>query len=625
MDRLQLCYERELDYLRNAFLRRFVENSDDSSNHSDAANQLGIDADGFHDPSVRELVDAFAFLNARTNQRINDGYSEVLEGFLNVLHPQLLRPIPSSAVAQVVLASNLSPEVHVLPRGTAIKTGIIDGKPLGFRTCCDLNLVPAKLSACTLRRPTTKAESALPGVSVMSMELECLAAGAGFNKLKWLDCDPSLRFFVKEQRDDSCEFIGYLMQCLTGISVVSNGKYVGELSADDVTFSSIEEEQTWLPSARTAFCDQLLYEWLAYPRRLSFFDVNVKRVFPKIEGSRLELLFHFHSQSAHENMVQPLGGDLASGGKIEIGLGCVPIINLFSQPSVAIEHSLMRLEHPVVIDEQRLDMYEVFSVDHVELLSRTTNEIREFAPMHEPFLDATDDRRFLQDSMDSQYSIRREYVAGESIDHPPVGSDVFISLAGEIDDVASTMRVDVTAFNANMPQQVKAHQTRLKLDSPNQRIRALNLVTKPTVTIRPTQNSRNLWCLVSHFTRNCLAIRDADGLRQLLRTYEIASADEDRRQRTRRFIDALQECAIEPVVGRRMIRDGARTSSRFVQGHRFKVQLSNLSDSEAYVFSYVLAKYLSQSCNVNSFVLTNINVTGGLEFEFDEKGKRAVL
>ena len=79
-DELLHYYEQELAYFRQVapeFARR----------HPTIAGRLRMSEEEIDDPHVERLIQAVAFLNARTRRKIDDDFPEISQALLQVLYP----------------------------------------------------------------------------------------------------------------------------------------------------------------------------------------------------------------------------------------------------------------------------------------------------------------------------------------------------------------------------------------------------------------------------------------------------------------------------------------------------------------------------------------------------------
>ena len=109
-DDLLLYYERELDYLRKSAVQ-FAEK------YPKVASRLALEPTKCEDPHVERLLEGFAFLAARVHLKMEDEFPEITDGLLNIVYPQLVRPIPSMSVVEF----QLDPEKGRLTSGMKIE------------------------------------------------------------------------------------------------------------------------------------------------------------------------------------------------------------------------------------------------------------------------------------------------------------------------------------------------------------------------------------------------------------------------------------------------------------------------------------------------------------------------
>ena len=79
-DDLLPFYERELTFVRQ-HAKEFAEK------YPKIASRLLLEADKCEDPHVERLIEAFAFLTARIQHKIEDELPEITDALLGVLYP----------------------------------------------------------------------------------------------------------------------------------------------------------------------------------------------------------------------------------------------------------------------------------------------------------------------------------------------------------------------------------------------------------------------------------------------------------------------------------------------------------------------------------------------------------
>ena len=156
-DDLLLYYERELTYLRKLgaeFAQRYPK----------VASRLQLEANKTEDPHVERLLEGFAFLAARVHRRLDDDFPEISEGLLEMLHPQLVRPVPSMCIIDMPLgpAQGRLPGGYRVKRGSILQSRPVQGVPCSFRTAYDTTLWPLSITSAEWMTP----DRAVPNVRV---------------------------------------------------------------------------------------------------------------------------------------------------------------------------------------------------------------------------------------------------------------------------------------------------------------------------------------------------------------------------------------------------------------------------------------------------------------------------
>ena len=134
-DELLPYYNRELAFIRNLG-REF------SKAHPQEAGHLHMSGD-YEDPHVSRMIEAFAYLNARTRHKIEDDFPEITESFLGVLYPHFLSPFPSASIVKFRLDGGQveATDGHEIELHTPLET-----HSCRFRTCYPVTIWPFEVS-----------------------------------------------------------------------------------------------------------------------------------------------------------------------------------------------------------------------------------------------------------------------------------------------------------------------------------------------------------------------------------------------------------------------------------------------------------------------------------------------
>src|SRR5262245_30605206 len=93
-DALLPYYNRELSYLRRL-------GAEFAQANPKIAGRLRLGPDASEDPHVERLIQAVAYLNARTRLKLEDDFPEITNALLGVLYPHYQVPIPAMAIVQL--------------------------------------------------------------------------------------------------------------------------------------------------------------------------------------------------------------------------------------------------------------------------------------------------------------------------------------------------------------------------------------------------------------------------------------------------------------------------------------------------------------------------------------------
>lgn len=125
--RLLEYYNRELSYLRETGAEFAIQ-------HPKIAARLGMQGTDIADPYVERMIEAFSFLTARTQLKIDAEFPRFTQRLLEVISPNYVTPTPSMAVVK------LFPDKQEgdLAKGFTVTrdTGFVSHIPEGENTAC---------------------------------------------------------------------------------------------------------------------------------------------------------------------------------------------------------------------------------------------------------------------------------------------------------------------------------------------------------------------------------------------------------------------------------------------------------------------------------------------------------
>jgi type VI secretion system protein ImpG len=593
-DALLPYYNRELSYVRR-LAGQFAQA------HPKIAARLRLGPDSSEDPHVERLIEAFAYLNARTRRKLEDDFPELTEALLGVLYPHYQVPIPSLAIVQFDLAEeqNGLTAGATLPRHTQLETESIQGLPCRFRTCYPVTLHPIELRHASLSRPPFAAPSApqlAQAAAVLRLVLGCRDAAVNFADLT----AQSLRFFLKGQPQHVYLLYELLFNHALGVALAGGADDPAPVLLDKECLRPVgfERDEGLLPyTARSCVGYRLLTELFAFAPKFLFADLaGLGEGALRRAGNQLEVFVYLNR--AAPDLEQNLSEDT-------FRLGCTPVVNLYPQRAEPIPLTQTDYEHRVVPDARRPLAHEVYSIDRVTASARDGTGV-EFRPFFS--VKHADEGRAGQTFW---HAVRRQAENGTGATDP--GQEVFLSLVDlELQPAASadwTVDVETTCLNRDLPGRLPfgGDQPRLQVSEGGALVGRVSCLTPPTPTLRPALRHGALWRLISHLSLNHLSLvgdgDQADALREVLKLYDFTDSAQ-----TRQLIDGVLEVRSRRVTGR----PRGQTAEAFCRG----VEVTVCFDEEKFtggglfLFACVLERFLGLYCSLNSFTKLIATVKG---------------
>ena len=273
-DELLPYYHREL-----VFIRRM--GAEFAEKYPKIASRLRLSAEGSQDPHVDRLIEAFAYLNARIQHKLNDDFPEITDALISVLYPHFQRPIPSMAIVQFGLDRTQAELTtgHQIDRGTTVETELVNGENCRYRTCFRHSVVALRAASGHVGQPTVHCASNRP-----------VGAGQGRAAVVAQHVRPTVHF-----SKFGCDRLRFLSACHAA------AEHSGALRADSQSDPAksvlatspagsaaggacrrralspvgFEPAEAILPySARMFAGYRLLTEYFSFPEKFSFFDLD---------------------------------------------------------------------------------------------------------------------------------------------------------------------------------------------------------------------------------------------------------------------------------------------------------------------------------------------------------------
>lgn len=598
-------YNRELVYMRELageFARQ----------HPKVARRLGMHGIEVADPYVERLIEAFCFLSARTQIKLDAEFPRFTQRLLEVVYPNYVAPTPAIAVAQF----RPSHKEGDLMRGVTVprNTMLLAHAPTGestqceFRTTQPLSLWPLEIAEARLTgippdiqglERYVPAHANIQGALRLRLRLN---GEVTFARLSGLDSLPV--YLCGNDRIASHLFeLIHSAACATLIGKPGTmGERPHAVTNDAVGYVGMAPDDGALPLDWNKFHGHnLVHEYFACPQRFYFFGLNgLAPGLAKIDQREAEIVILLSKSP------QALASQVDA---VQFALFCTPVINLFPMRTDRMEIHPGHAEFHLVADRRRPLDYEIFSV---QKLSGQVNEHSaplEFRPLfatlnrdegnHGRYFSMRRERRLISDQA-RKYGTRTAYT----------GSETFVSLVDQKEapypNELRYLSVEAMVTNRDLPNLVPRNGLN-DLRSPDSiPVDGVGLIRPPSAPRAPFAEGETAWRLVRQLGFNYLSLTDLDhreggqGLRDMLRLF--VASDDVAQQRQ---IESLIGSEVRPVT-RRLPGNGPIIYGRGVQC-QLTVDETGFSGISPYLFGVVLEHFLARHVTVNSFTQTELN------------------
>ena len=530
------------------------------------------------DPDVERLLEGFAFLTGSLRAKIEDEFPELTHGLLNMLWPNYLRPVPSMTIVQFSAIPGALAQPAFVARGCPLDSVPRDEVVCHFQTCHDMWVYPADIADISARSGND--------ASAITLDI-ALHSTLTLGELE-LD---KLRFYLGGDGWTAYELYFWLASKLSHIEVEVDGKRF-PLPASALKTIGFDREDALLPYPGNVYSGyRILQEYFCFPESFLFFQIKSSD-WPNqpMPVERFKLHFCFESPLPPELKIR----------KDSFMLNCVPAINLFQHESEPIDLNGRQVEYPLKASYRQADSFEIFSVDSVEgWVEGQPGCARGNQRLYHPFESFQHQIERANGRQALYYRIRvREAVNGAGFDH------ALSFVRGDETEVVGldeSESVTLTCTNRARAAQLLVGDLCVPTgESPT--FATFRNIIRPTRPLRPALDGSLHWTLISNLSLNYVSLLRRDALVQVLRTYDFPTLyDKQAEQASRKRLAGIEAIVTEPVD--RLVRGMPVRGLKSVLSIR---QSAFASEGELYLFSTVLAHFLSLYASVNAFHLLEV-------------------
>jgi type VI secretion system protein ImpG len=553
-------FEDEMRYLQEAG-KAFAEV------HPDRARYLNVDSLTDRDPHVERLFEGVAFLTARVREQLDDELPQYTEGLLRLMHPHLVRPVPSFSVLEFTPRPGMLQETTVFEPGVEVQSRPVSSgedvpTPCRFTTTAPVTLQPIELTGVRLEWPDAESSTAVLTFSVdRNADLRALDLAR-------------LRLYFYADPTDASRMHLYFTRHVAGLTVSAGGQEVHRHGQRWVTPVGLDADERLLPSSPYSLSGyQLLQEYFCFRPKFWFVDLgglDALREMP--EADTFTVRVHF-------NRAYP---EKWAFGEQNLRLHCTPVANLFQTDATPVRVTHRASEYRVYGDVRRPRTMPVYDVRRVVGTESATGRRHEY----EPFLSFSRDRSGTR-------------VFSETSRIGPSGSyETYVSVGGWGASVErlteETLTMEVRCTNGNLPREELREGDVTQPGPGYVNVASFRNLTQPSRELLPPLDRHPdlFWMLVSHLALNRTSVLSVEALTNTLRLYDWANT-----AGTRRRIDGIRSVDWVPseMLDRGSIRRGAEVRLEVEDGHF-------ADEGDLCLFGNVLHRFLSTYATINTFV-----------------------
>ena len=550
---------------------------------SDANPQLApFLAERGSDPDVERLLEGFAFMTGRLNQKLRDQLPEMTHGMIDMMWPHYLRPIPSMSIVEFTPIANAMTESMRIERGVELDSIPVEGTSCRFRTCYAVDVMPLSLSATRLTQDAKGSSLELTfkthsGVSLSQLDLS------------------KLRIFINGDPFVTQTMYLWLRRYLKKISVQSD-QHEKLKGGEAIPASSIRPVGYGVDESLFDYADnvfpgyRLLQDYFVLQEKFLFLDIlNLEAV--RHAENTFTLVFEFERNLEEHVRVN----------KDMFRLFATPVSNLFSRDADPIRVDLTAMDYRVRPSGRNANHYDVYSIDSMESRAQGMAERRVYTPVasfaHEE--SASANRGFYAKHLKSS-------VTGK-------GFETYVSFAGHKNKAdkltQEIVSVSLTCTNRQLPEKLKVGDISVPTSSTPEFVTFAN-ITPTTATVYPSLDEDLQWQLISNMSLNYSTLTNPEMLRTVLRTYDFKALSDRQAQRQLDLkLSGISDINVES--GDRLV-DGLP-----IRGISITLTLKEshfTSEGDMFLFACILNQFFSLYASINSYHM--LTVIG------EEKGER---
>ncbi|MEK7739997.1 MAG: type VI secretion system baseplate subunit TssF [Pseudomonadota bacterium] len=546
------------------------------------AQRLSLNQEQIDDPHIERLIQAFSLIAARIDKKLADSYDIFTRSLFEVMFPQYLRHFPACSVVSFedLNKQKQLTDVHIIPKGTTLKSRSFKGVQCEFNTSAEVKLLPIQLESLSFQT-NPSAHIHLNQNATLNLKFELL------NPVKnWLK-NEKLPIYLDAISNFPLQVLDHIFHKETSFSLRINHKVVAIKNPFEVM--GFDENESLLPvDQHTHHAYRLLIEYFCFPEKFSYLNLNLDFLkLLKEENLSFEVQIHLKLNLNDQAIIR----NYSELNVANFKLFTSPVVNLFEKQAEPQKINHKNLEYPLMTDAHHPEFYQVYSIVEMNLIREKSNQDQVVYPIL-PFFAMShyhgDDIQFFYalnpTVLQNQYVETGYSIISKQLEPHSIKSD-FVSCK-------------LLCSNRELPHEALGQSNNvLNLNDSTVARRAL-VLKRPTAPFQFEKNKNEQWRIISHLSLNTLALMKGDAvshIKELLELYNLPKSKENHL-----IIDAIKK--IEFEITNKLVE--AKPFPMFVRGVKvlMVVDVQVFRGHSLYIFSELISHIFNLKVQMNSFV-----------------------
>jgi type VI secretion system protein ImpG len=485
-----------LNYYQDELLFLREKGKNFGEKHPDIAAKLDVKNAESSDPQTERIIESFAFMAAKINQRIDDNSQSIAFHLLSALYPNLINIFPPCGTVSFTSEDGISSVDNIyVPRNTSLFVKSKEGIDCHFKTLYPVNIYPISIVSIDL----FKAPRKVGGIDGWCVELKISSKNSYVENLRISD----LLFHINTEiiEDALLIYESIFSSIDKALFLKINNKYI-KLDEGSLVPCGFGDEELVCPLPRYANNSfQLLQEMLHFQRKFIFFRIlNIDKFIKESGVTEIEeFSILIDINFCNDRLLKILKNE-------SIILNSTPIVNLFPFTSDPFRFDGTQTKYLLIADQTRDKSLEIHSISGVHIIDTETKEDRVIQPYFSLELDS--DSNILHD-------IFWVYTKDSAESRNLEGFDTYISFIDTkmnphaiYSDVAYATTLCTNRFETReIPVFSKMYVD--AIETAGYSAKLLHKVSKP---VSFSENSTILWNLVSQLSATHISLEKGENL-----------------------------------------------------------------------------------------------------------------